>query len=186
VPEQSSSSRRPCTACLLAHNGIRLFIRPHLGPSYPRPPSVSTGASPQTQHAPMSSLVKIPLVIVAAFGTWYALTPPQPPPGAQERVKSDGVERSFGCVVRIHALVWKVRPALCGPSTRIPDSTTHPRTYSVLSLRVSLQSSSLVFSPSRCHHRLSTSPSSASQRHLYRCSRQCLRHCPLRLCLDAW
>jgi hypothetical protein len=69
----------------------------------------------------MSSLVKIPLVIVAAFGTWYALTPPQPPPGAQERVKSDGVERSFGCVVRIHALVWKVRPALCS-GARVPVS----------------------------------------------------------------
>ncbi|KAN0128539.1 hypothetical protein V8E53_013584 [Lactarius tabidus] len=55
----------------------------------------------------MSSLVKIPLIIVAVFGAWYALTPPQPPPGAQERVKSGGVERSFGSVVRIHAFVWK-------------------------------------------------------------------------------
>jgi len=55
----------------------------------------------------MSSLIKIPLIAVAAVGTWYALTPPQPPPRAQERVKSDGVERSFGSVVRVHALVWK-------------------------------------------------------------------------------
>jgi hypothetical protein len=67
-----------------------------------------------TAHAlpeTMSSLVKIPLIIVAAFGAWYALTPPQPPPGAQERVKSGGVERSFGSVVRIHAFVWKVCPS---------------------------------------------------------------------------
>ena len=56
----------------------------------------------------MSLLVKIPLLLVAALGAWYALTPPQPPPGAQERVKSGGVERSFGSVVRIHAFVWKV------------------------------------------------------------------------------
>ncbi|KAF8261778.1 hypothetical protein EI94DRAFT_761608 [Lactarius quietus] len=55
----------------------------------------------------MSSLVKIPLLLVATAGSWYALTPPQPPPGDQERVKSGGVERPFGSVVRIHAFVWK-------------------------------------------------------------------------------
>lgn len=55
----------------------------------------------------MSLLVKIPLLVAATLGAWYALTPPQPPPGAQERVKSAGVERSFGSVVRLHALVWK-------------------------------------------------------------------------------
>ncbi|KAN0137363.1 hypothetical protein V8E53_004808 [Lactarius tabidus] len=55
----------------------------------------------------MSLLVKIPLLVAAALGAWYALTPPQPPPGAQERVKSGGVERSFGSVVRIHAFIWK-------------------------------------------------------------------------------
>lgn len=56
----------------------------------------------------MSLLVKIPLIVVTILGAWHALTPPQPPPGAQERVKSGGVERSFGSVVRIHAFVWKV------------------------------------------------------------------------------
>jgi hypothetical protein len=52
--------------------------------------------------------MKIPLLVAAALGAWYALTPPQPPAGAQERVKSGGVERSFGSVVRIHAFIWKV------------------------------------------------------------------------------
>ncbi|KAI9447525.1 hypothetical protein H4582DRAFT_7552 [Lactarius indigo] len=55
----------------------------------------------------MSLLVKIPLLVTSILGAWYALTPPQPPPGAQERVKSEGVERSFGNVVRLHAFVWK-------------------------------------------------------------------------------
>jgi len=55
----------------------------------------------------MSLVVKIPLLIAAALGAWYALTPPQPPPDARERVKSGGVERSFGSVVRIHAFIWK-------------------------------------------------------------------------------
>jgi hypothetical protein len=68
----------------------------------------------------MSSLVKIPLMVAAAFGAWHALTPPQPPAGARERVKVDGLERSFGRIVRIHAMVWKVRLAL-GPE--------HPDTY---------------------------------------------------------
>jgi hypothetical protein len=63
----------------------------------------------------MSLLVKIPLIVAAAFGAWYALTPPQPPPGARERVKSGGVERSFGSVVRIHAFVWKVCLAFSRP-----------------------------------------------------------------------
>ncbi len=56
----------------------------------------------------MSLVVKVPLVLVAAVGAWYALTPPQPPPHSQERVKSGVVERSFGSVVRMHALIWKV------------------------------------------------------------------------------
>ena len=56
----------------------------------------------------MSLVVKVPLILVATVGAWYALTPPQPPPRTQERVKSGGVERSFGSVVRIHALIWKV------------------------------------------------------------------------------
>jgi len=56
----------------------------------------------------MSLVVKAPLILVAAVGAWYALTPPQPPPRTQERVKSGGVERSFGNVVRLHALIWKV------------------------------------------------------------------------------
>jgi len=55
----------------------------------------------------MSSLVKIPLLVLATIGAWYALTPPQPAPGAKECVKSGGIERSFGNVVRVHALVWK-------------------------------------------------------------------------------
>ncbi|KAI0298906.1 hypothetical protein BC826DRAFT_1102955 [Russula brevipes] len=55
----------------------------------------------------MSLTLKIPLIGLAAVGAWYALTPPQPAPGAKERVKSNGVERSFGNVVRIHALIWK-------------------------------------------------------------------------------
>ena len=59
----------------------------------------------------MSLVLKIALILLAAAGAWYALTPPQPPPRVQERVKSGGVERSFGNVVRIHALVWKVCPA---------------------------------------------------------------------------
>ncbi|KAI9457956.1 hypothetical protein BJY52DRAFT_1120003 [Lactarius psammicola] len=71
----------------------------------------------------MSLLVKIPLIVVATLGSWYALTPPQPPPGAQERVKSGGVERSFGNVVRIHAFVWKVSP----PSPKV--LTSHPPTF---------------------------------------------------------
>ncbi|KAF8489454.1 hypothetical protein F5888DRAFT_1796171 [Russula emetica] len=56
----------------------------------------------------MLLVVKTLLTLVAAVGAWYALTPPQPPPRSQERVKSGGVERSFGSVVRIHALVWKL------------------------------------------------------------------------------
>ena len=56
----------------------------------------------------MSLVVKAVLTLVASVGAWYALTPPQPPPCSQERVKSGGVERSFGSVVRIHALIWKV------------------------------------------------------------------------------
>jgi hypothetical protein len=56
----------------------------------------------------MSLVLKIPLISVAAIGAWYALTPPQPPPRVQERVKSEGVERSFGNVVRMHAHIWKV------------------------------------------------------------------------------
>lgn len=59
-------------------------------------------------HVMSLVVVKVPLILVAAAGAWYALTPPQPPPRTQERVKSGGVERSFGSVVRIHALVWKV------------------------------------------------------------------------------
>ncbi|KAI0280048.1 hypothetical protein BGY98DRAFT_1095804 [Russula aff. rugulosa BPL654] len=55
----------------------------------------------------MLLVVKALLTLVAAVGAWYALTPPQPPPRSQERVKSGGVERSFGSVVRIHALIWK-------------------------------------------------------------------------------
>ena len=60
------------------------------------------------QDALMSSVLKIPLILLALLGAWYALTPPQPAPREQERVKSKGVERSFGNVVRIHALIWKV------------------------------------------------------------------------------
>ena len=56
----------------------------------------------------MFLVVKAFLILVAAVGAWHALTPPQPPPNSQERVKSGGVERSFGSVVRIHALIWKV------------------------------------------------------------------------------
>jgi hypothetical protein len=65
----------------------------------------------------MLLLVKALLTLVAAVGAWHALTPPQPPPRSQERVKSGGVERSFGSVVRIHALVWKVcYTAPCAPT----------------------------------------------------------------------
>jgi hypothetical protein len=56
----------------------------------------------------MSLVAKALLTLVSSIGAWYALTPPQPPPHSQERVKSGGVERSFGSVVRIHALIWKV------------------------------------------------------------------------------
>ena len=67
----------------------------------------------------MLLVVKALFTLVAAVGAWYALTPPQPPPRSQERVKSGGVERSFGSVVRIHALVWKVcYIQLPVPSTR--------------------------------------------------------------------
>ena len=65
-------------------------------------------SSHQLLHKTMSLLVKIPLLVVATLGAWYALTPPQPPPDAQERVKSGGIERSFGSVVRVHAFLWKV------------------------------------------------------------------------------
>ena len=85
----------------------------------------------------MSLLVKIPLLVVAALGAWYALTPPQPPPDAQERVKSGGVERSFGSVVRIHAFVWKV--CLIFPGLNVPRLT--PPTSSVQSSRASSQRS---------------------------------------------
>lgn len=68
----------------------------------------------------MSLALKIVLIPVAAVGAWYALTPPQPPPRAQERVKSGGVERSFGTVVRIHALIWKVCPVSLLSSMNAP------------------------------------------------------------------
>jgi protein-S-isoprenylcysteine O-methyltransferase Ste14 len=76
----------------------------------------------------MSSLVKVPFIIVGAFGAWCAFTPPQPPPGARERVKVDGMERSFGRVVRIHALVLKVRHILCF-GTWAPQSLPEQRTH---------------------------------------------------------
>ena len=63
----------------------------------------------------MPSVLKIPLILLALKGTWYALTPPQPPPNEQERAKSKGVEGSFANVVRIHALIWKVRHAALSP-----------------------------------------------------------------------
>jgi hypothetical protein len=85
----------------------------------------------------MSLLVKIPLLVAAALGAWYALTPPQPPPGAQERVKSGGVERSFGSVVRIHAFIWKVY--LISQAFDVPRLT--PPFSSVQSSRVSSQRS---------------------------------------------
>ena len=69
----------------------------------------------------MSLVVKALLTQVAAVGAWYALTPPQPPPRSQERVKSGGVERSFGSVVRIHALIWKVNNTAPSASTRYID-----------------------------------------------------------------
>ncbi|KAN0137677.1 hypothetical protein V8E53_004502 [Lactarius tabidus] len=47
-------------------------------------------------------------MVAAVFGAWYALTPPYPPPGAQERLGSGSVERSFRSVVRFHRLIWKV------------------------------------------------------------------------------
>ena len=62
----------------------------------------------------------------AAFGTWNALTPPQPPASAGERVKVDGLERSFGRIVRIYAMIWKVRLALLWDlNTPILTDTTH-------------------------------------------------------------
>ena len=69
----------------------------------------------------LSLVVKALLTSVAAVGAWYALTPPQPPPRSQERVKSGGVERSFGSVVRIHALIWKV----CYVQLPVPLHTIH-------------------------------------------------------------
>jgi hypothetical protein len=78
----------------------------------------------------MSSLVKIPLIAIAGFGAWYALTPPQPPPGARERVKFDGVEGSFGSVVRIHALLWKV--CLVSRPEFTPDPCSHNITHTPL------------------------------------------------------
>ncbi|KAH9971333.1 hypothetical protein BGW80DRAFT_1460604 [Lactifluus volemus] len=78
----------------------------------------------------MSSLVKIPFIAIAAFGAWYALTPPQPPPGARERVKFDGVEGSFGSVVRIHALVWKCSIlAVSSRNSSLVLSPSHRRLY---------------------------------------------------------
>jgi protein-S-isoprenylcysteine O-methyltransferase Ste14 len=82
------------------------------------PPPATAHALHSRAHKTMSLPVKIPLLVVAILGAWYALTPPQPPPDAQERVKSGGVERSFGSVVRIHAFVWKVRPT--PPKPRCP------------------------------------------------------------------
>ena len=69
----------------------------------------------------MLLVVKALLTLVAAVGAWYALTPPQPPPHSQERVKSRGVERSFGSVVRVHALIWKV----CYSTPRVALHTIH-------------------------------------------------------------
>ena len=82
----------------------------------------------------MLLVVKALLTQVAAVGAWYALTPPQPPPRSQERVKSGGVERSFGSVVRIHALIWKVcYIQLPVPSTRC---TNHVMLYIYLQCSV--------------------------------------------------
>jgi len=53
------------------------------------------------------ALYKIPFLLSGAFGAWLALTPPNPPPSKAECAKKEGVERSFGSVVRIHAFVWK-------------------------------------------------------------------------------
>jgi hypothetical protein len=98
----SSSLRRALPA--YAHSySLRLYSPVHsivsrpqnYYPSHYRPPYI------------MLLVVKALLTLVAAVGAWYALTPPQPPPRSQERVKSGGVERSFGSVVRIHALIWK-------------------------------------------------------------------------------
>ncbi|KAI0265799.1 hypothetical protein BC834DRAFT_955012 [Gloeopeniophorella convolvens] len=41
-----------------------------------------------------TALVKIPFLLAAMLGAWHALTPPQPPPGAKERVKAEGAERA--------------------------------------------------------------------------------------------
>jgi hypothetical protein len=83
----------------------------------------------------MSSLVKIAFILLAAVGAWHIFTPPQSPAGAGERIKVDGLERSFGSVVRIHAQVLKVRLAsrsfLRGQVAPIPASATHPYAYVV-------------------------------------------------------
>ncbi len=100
----------------------------------------------------MSLLVKIALIAVATLGAWYALTPPQPPPGAQERVKSGGVERSFANVVRIHAFVWKV--GLPFPRPRLDVPLTHPLPLSQCSVIASLFAElvACVFLETYSHH----------------------------------
>ena len=77
--------------------------------------TITLPAKIAAMHAFLTSVLKVPLILLALLGAWYALTPPQPRPREQERVESKGVERSFGNVVRIHALIWKVCHALSTP-----------------------------------------------------------------------
>ncbi|KAI0065839.1 hypothetical protein BV25DRAFT_1913273 [Artomyces pyxidatus] len=53
------------------------------------------------------SLVKIPFLASGAVGAWLALTPPNPPPAKEECQRPKGIEKTFGKLVRLHALVWK-------------------------------------------------------------------------------
>jgi hypothetical protein len=129
-------------------------------------------------HSPMSLVFKIPLLAVAAIGAWYALTPPQPAPRVQERVKSEGVERSFGNVVRMHAHIWKVSPQ-CHPALAM----AHLDVRSLLYSRASSQSSSLVYSP-RPPLRYRASPSSSTHRRRH-CRLHSPRHCLWHSCSGA-
>jgi hypothetical protein len=146
-------------------------------------PSSSAHSYSRLTLSPMSLVLKIPLLAVAAIGTWYALTPPQPAPRVQERVKSEGVERSFGNVVRMHAHIWKVSPQ-CHPTPVIAAAAmAHLHVRSLLYSRASSQSSSLVYS-SRPPLRYHASPSSSTHRRRH-CRLHSPRHCLWHSCWGA-
>jgi len=141
-------------ACAPPRCSLHLLVLIPLQPAHCHPPqTLSAHYHPPYQQfrALMSLVLKIPLIVVAAIGAWYALTPPQPPPRVQERVKSEGVERSFGNVVRMHAHIWKcsVLASLvaefvaCVFAASSSPSSPSPRLFSLLNTSTTPLPSSL-------------------------------------------